>query len=357
MSPLIKSIRIKTLLSVLVPFVIVLILVAGIGNLMFESNAQEAVKQRDTELAMISAARLSEGLNQYSQILQRIAITDEIRSMDPTRAQEALKRANANGQFLVFDGGVILYDGGGIALTAIPVSAARGGEGFTDPVVFTKVNETLRASFSNVFRDEKSGNDVILIGVPVLDSSGELAGVLAGLCTVKYSLIGSMFVNVLELKAGGSGYAYLVDGNGHLIYHRYKPEQGNELAATEPVLRVTGRETGAVVTRDTPGGKTVISAFAPVPGTQWGVVTHEEWETVFGPLRYFSNSILLLIIAGGAISAILIFSRLHGYWAPSRTSPVVHSVLVMAISPPWWFRRAVMRSRHWRYSLIPWPVN
>jgi hypothetical protein len=38
------------------------------------------------------------------------------------------------------------------------------------------------------------------------------------LATVKRSLIGSMFAEVLELSPGRSGFAYMVDGQGRVIY-------------------------------------------------------------------------------------------------------------------------------------------
>jgi len=316
MPPFFKTIRTKTLLSVIIPFVVVLILVAVLGTIMFEYNTQEAVKQRDTELATISAARLSEGLNQYAWILQRTGTGDDIRSMDPARAQEALTQAAANGQFTVFDGGVILYDSHGEVLAAVPAPDTSTTGTFPDPAVFARANTTLRPSYSNVFQDEKSGNDMILIAVPVLDSSGNMAGVLAGSCTLEYSLIGSLFVDVLEIRPGGSGYAYLVDGNGVPIYHRYMPGIDPGFAAQEPVQRVTGGETGAVLTQDTPGGDLVISAFAPVPGTSWGVITHEDWETVFGPRRNYNYWILVLIIAGGAISGALVFIQVTRILGP-----------------------------------------
>jgi signal transduction histidine kinase len=303
--PLLWTVRTKTLLSVIIPFVIVLILVAVIGNLMFEYNSQAAVEQRDTEIATLTAARLSEGLSQYSGILQRVAVTDDIRSMDPVRAQEALMRAGADNQFMVFDAGVVLYDRSGNPLAAEPAQAAAGG--FPDPGVLSRVNSTLRPAYSNVFPDSRSGNDVFLIAVPVLDRDNDMEGVLAGFCTVKYSLIGSMFVNVLEFHGGGSGYAYLVDGNGTLIYHRYLSAMGGGLAGTEPVQRVIRGETGAVVTQDTPNEGPVISAFAPVPGTDWGVVTHEDWNAAFAPVRFYSYGVLLLIIVGGNLSVLLIY--------------------------------------------------
>ena len=50
-----------------------------------------------------------------------------------------------------------------------------------------------------------------------------------------------------------------------------------------------------------------ISAFAPVPGTDWGLITQERWENIVGPIRGYSNLLLALLVMGGVISGVLIF--------------------------------------------------
>jgi len=302
--PFIKSIRTKALLSVLIPMLVVLFAVAVITLYTYESEAQEIVKHRDTELARMSAARISDGLSQYSQILQQIALEDDIQSMEPARLSSALEKAQS--RLYVFDAGVVVYDSDGVALLSQSFVEERQGTIFPTSSEFTKVRETLRPVFSNIIEDTYSGEDVILICVPIIGNGSEFKGVLVGMCTLKYSLLGSMYVEMLEFKGGLSGYAYLVDGNGRVIYHRHSSEVGRDLGATIPVMQVTGGETSAVLTEDSQG-ETIISGFAPVPGTDWGVITCERWENIFGPIRGYSNLLLGLLVLGGIISSVLIF--------------------------------------------------
>ena len=309
------SLRAKTLLSVLIPTALGLVAVATIALYAYERVARDVVQQRDTELARISAARLSDGLGQSTQMLQAVAAEKDVQSMDVSLVISALQEAP--GQLDVFDAGVVVYDIDGIAVWSRPATPRRRTTDFPLELQFEEVRETLRPTFSDVFYDEISGEDVILVAVPVVDDDGEFKGVVAGLHTVRYSPLGSSYAELLEFTAGRSGYAYLVDGNGRVIYHRDTSLLGRSLADSEPVARATRGETGAVLTEDG-AGETVISGFAPVPGTNWGLVTQEAWENIVGPIRRYSNLLLGLLVVAGISSGALVFFSIGRVLRPIR---------------------------------------
>ncbi len=85
---------------------IMLVAVAIIASSAYERVTQEVVTQRDTELARVSAMRLSEGLTQYSRFLLNIAVEEEIRSMEVAGLSSALKKAQAWLYF--FDAGFVV---------------------------------------------------------------------------------------------------------------------------------------------------------------------------------------------------------------------------------------------------------
>jgi len=295
--------------------VIMLVGVAIIIFYAYERVARDVVKQRDTELARISAARLSDTLSWFSRVPQSIAAEDDVRSMEPARVSSALEKAQ--NQLSVFDAGVMVYNSEGVALWSQPVAAERWGTDFPITSEFDKVRRMLRPVFSNVFQDPVSGEDVILVGVPIVARDNEFKGVLAGMCTIKYSLLGAKYAEVLEIKAGRSSYAYLVDGNGRVIYHRYSSQVGSSLANTVPVMQVTKKKTGAILVEDATG-ETVISGFAPVPGTDWGLITQERWKNIVGPIRGYSDLLLGLLVLGGVVSSALIFFGLGRILKPIK---------------------------------------
>ena len=90
------------MIAALVPTVLVLVVVAVIGFYVYERLTRDIVEQRDTELAMITAARLSEGLTPHSQILQNLAVDDDVQSMEPARLIGGRwKRLNSSSSFLI----------------------------------------------------------------------------------------------------------------------------------------------------------------------------------------------------------------------------------------------------------------
>ena len=206
----------------------------------------------------------------------------------------------------VFDAGLVVYNSDGVALSPPPSGSQRVARDFLVPSTLDRVRRTLRPSFSDIFVDEISGENVILVAVPIVGEGNEFKGVLAGMSSLGSSLLNVTYAQVLELTAGGDGFAYLVDGNGRVIYHRDTSRLGRDYSTIEAVRRVTAGETDAAITED-PTGETVISGFAPVPGTSWGVITQEEWGNVVGPIQDYGKLLVVLLALGGVLSGSLIF--------------------------------------------------
>ena len=78
----VKSLRAKVLLAAVVPTVIVLVVVALIAFYAYQQVTRDVVKQRDTELAKISAARLAEGLSTHIQDLKNATAMDDVQSLE-----------------------------------------------------------------------------------------------------------------------------------------------------------------------------------------------------------------------------------------------------------------------------------
>ncbi len=309
-----KSLRAKTVLWALIPTAFVLALVAVIALYAYDRVTRDVVVQRDTELARVSAARLAEGMRRYSGILEAAAAAEGIGAMDPARVSAALEGPRAS--LAVFDAGVVVYDANAVAHWSEPYAAERDGTHFPLPADFARVRATLRPTFSDAFRDTASGDDVVLVTVPILEG-GAFQGVLSGMFTLRYSLVGATFAQVLELKAGQTGFAYLVDGNGRVLYHQDGSLVGESLDERPPVVRAIRGETGAIVARDS-SGPDVVSGFAPVPGTRWGLITQERWRNVVRPIRSYIWLLLGLLGAGGVLSAGVIFFTIGRILQPVR---------------------------------------
>ena len=231
--PFTKSLRAKVLLSALIPITLALVVVAIIALFAYERAARDVVLQRDAELANVSAARLAEGLNRLSLLLQTIANDDDVQSLEAARLKRALEREQ--NQLFVFNAGVVVYNDLGMAVWSDPFAFRRRGMEFPVPYEFDQVSTTLIPSFSNVFRDEISGEDVVLLTVPIVARGPEFRGAVAGMSTLNSLLLNATYSEVLEITAGSERFAYLVDGNGQVIFHSDRSRLGTDLSAIVPV--------------------------------------------------------------------------------------------------------------------------
>ena len=233
--PFAKSLRAKILLSALIPGTLVLVVVAVIVLYAYERVARDVVEQRDTEqLARVSAARLSEALTRHSRPLLNLASEVDVQSLERDRLSSAIERAQS--QLAVFDGGVVVYNSEGVAIWSRD-NGDLEGTSFPLPSAFDEVRSTLRPVFSNVFTIPGSLEDAVLIGVPIAGAGNEFKGVLGGMANIQTSLLSATLAEVLEFKAGRSGFGYLVDGNGRVVYHRNSSQLARDLSANVAVKR------------------------------------------------------------------------------------------------------------------------
>ena len=297
-----KSLRAKTLLWALVPMAVIVVIAAAIAHFGYNQTARDVVLQRDTELARVSAARLAEGLATHRLALQRLAAEPGVRSMDAARLKLAVE--DSRSRLSVFGVGIVVFDSLGSVVW--PPASEISFQSYPVQAQFDQVSLTLRPAVSDVFKLENSSDDVFMILVPVLGEGNQFSGALAGVSNIRTSLLGATFAKVLELKAGESGFAYLVDSQGRVVHHRDNTQLGRDLTSITSVARAIGGETGAVIDED-PAGNEVVSGFAPVPGTGWALVTQERWGKVLGPINSRNLWLLGLVVAGGVLSGALIF--------------------------------------------------
>ena len=316
-----RSLRVKTVLWASLPVALILAAIAVITPHLLEDMSRTVARQRDVELARISAARLAERLSYHTRSLQLTAADEGILSMEPDRIRASLTRDQE--QFYLFDAGVTVYDAHGAVVWSHPYREERQGSLFTIAAKFDELRKTLRPVFSDIFKDPVGQEPVILVGVPIVKSSGDFGGALVGIATVRYSLLGAMYAELLEFKAGRGGYAYLVDGNGRIIYHRHSPEIGRKMAHILPVSEVIAGRTGSALTRDE-RGEMILVGYAPVPGTDWGLVTQETWNLIIGPIRRDRMMLLSLLVIGGIAANAFI------YLAVSRTMKPVRNLAIGA---------------------------
>ncbi|HBY98733.1 MAG: cache domain-containing protein [Ardenticatenaceae bacterium] len=298
-----SSLRVQAVLWTILPLAIITVLVSAIGAYAYGGVVRSLIEERDVELAHVSADRLSENMRNYAAILQAIAAAPEIQSGTATRQRGALASAAAQTELLTkFDAGVYLLDENGVMVSSEPYRPDLVGRNFAHRDYFDYPKTRPGPFFSDIFPGVIDGRDIIIVSVPILEGE-TFKGIIAGAFDVQQQKLGD---EIRKLQIGKSGFAYLVDRNGRVIYHPDPQFVGADFSGRPAVQRLQRRESGALLGTDE-NGHWIVIGYAPVETTGWGLVIREPWAEVINPIRGFqwvAGSALLV----GLVLALVIVS-------------------------------------------------
>jgi nitrate/nitrite-specific signal transduction histidine kinase len=118
--------------------------------------------------------------------------------------------------------------------------------------------------------------------------------------------VSALYGDIAKLRVGVSGDVYVVDGNGRVIQHPDAALVGTDLMSQQIVRDVVSGQTGAQRTRDLNQGD-VVAAYAPVPGTNWGLIAIEDWSTLIGPFQGYRTFLLVLLVLGLLVPSLVVW--------------------------------------------------
>jgi nitrate/nitrite-specific signal transduction histidine kinase len=210
----------------------------------------------------------------------------------------------------VFDGGVVILDTYGTVVAAEPGQPDILGQDWSEQPCYSAAlrSQTLNASesiFSNIIANEPQGSEVVCVTVPITGEQGEFRGVIAGMFRLGATAVSSFYGDIVRLRIGETGSAYLVDGSGRVIYHSDVDLIGQDFATRTTVQQVLGGEAGATRTQS-PEQEDIVASFAPVPGTPWGLVIEESWTSLISESVGYQRFLLLLLAMGVAVPILVV---------------------------------------------------
>lgn len=315
MASVFRSIHVKIILWALIPSFCVMGIITLLSLLTIKNTALDVVKKRDAVLAEFAAKRLSENLQRYPKFLKELAELPEFKNQRTSDMHAAL--ADSKSWLHVFDGGIFFFEESGTVRWSYPDKTFFSELAFPDIEGFKTIKTTLRPFFSDIIKTDSHSLGFIIIAVPVLGPDNRFVGALTGVCSVNKSIIGSTYSKVLEYESGRSGYAFLVDGNSTVLYHRRSSQIGTKIQNQEVVQNVILGRTGAQETHSL-AGELIISGFSPVPGTRWGIVTQGDWSTIQDLIQFHTRLSLFIIWSGGFGSALVVFYFVQRLLEPVR---------------------------------------
>ncbi len=172
------------------------------------------------------------------------------------------------------------------------------------------------ASISDPLLSKSTGHRVTVVAIPV-KTDGRVAAVLYGAVDLE-----KLAQEVQAVKIAKTGYVYVSQGDGTIIAHpnkelvmKYNPLKDEK---THPELasatrRMTKGETAVAVYEFM--GQTKMMAFAPVPGTGWGVCATgplEEMTAGLITLRNISAVTIAAVLVLAALAVVVMARRIVG---------------------------------------------
>jgi nitrate/nitrite-specific signal transduction histidine kinase len=302
------GLRAKIITWSFVPTTIILTAVALVTFISYQRVTEDLVLHRDQDVARLSAGQLATELAEYPDILSALARTADIYGGDRATQRDAL--LNARNSLAVFDGGVVILDTYGTVVAAEPEQPGILGQDWAERPCYSAAlrSQTLGSSesiFSDILADEAQRSEVVSVAMPITGEHGEFQGVVVGMFRLGATAVSSFYGDIVRLRIGEAGSAYLVDGNGRVIYHSDIDLIGQDFSSQPTVQQVLEGEVGATRTQS-PERQDIVASFAPVPGTPWGLVIEESWASLTRESASYQRFLLLLLVLGVAVPILVV---------------------------------------------------
>jgi signal transduction histidine kinase len=307
------GLRKKIILWAFVPTALILVAVAAVNYLAYRGVTETLIIERDEEVTRLAAGQIATSLNEYAALLTAEVHNAALGEGDLIYQQAALSRAR--NRLAIFDGGVVLLDSFGKVLAAEPARPALLGANWAQRPYFRAMSRTTRPAVSDTLWDGIGSSAVVAVAVPILGSQDELIGALVGMFQVGATSISTFYGDIVRLRFGRYGLAYLVDGAGRVLYHSNADRIGEDFG-DEPVVQqllgqavlsnaLANERVGAVRTLDRDGYE-IVAGFAQVPGSNWGLVTETSWTALLGVGNVYQRFLLALLVLGVIAPALFV---------------------------------------------------
>lgn len=298
-----ESLRSRIIAWSFVPTAIILAAVALLNFYSYQQVTENLVIERDRELARLSAGQLGSEVAQHGDLLASIARTLDLREGGPTQWQANIERS-AN-RLAIFDGGSIILDSHGTVVASHPHRADLIDQDRSYRPYYRAMLHSQATYFSDAIPEGPGGAHVVAVAVPIIGPEGESLGTMVGMFRIGATSVSAFYASIVKMRLEQEGSAYLVDGQGRVIYGTGGEHIGEDLSDQEAVQRVLDGEDGSLRTRDRTG-TLILASYAPVPGTNWGLVREENWSALLSSSGSYRHFLLLLLALGVAVPALVV---------------------------------------------------
>lgn len=277
----------------------------------------------DAEIAVgdVVARGLTGTLEDNQDVLEALAATDEVRSLDPAQSNQILAqylraRPSLYGLFVVDAAGASVAIAGvgpdpvrSDLQPALERTIRLGEPGVSGRLTVPEgeASEVIAITVPVRARDEDAGVPATgADGQPVVGGNGQAVGAVGALLSVE-RLESTFF----PFARGETSIAVVTQGQ--VIASRPADPEGDSLSArlAEPIALAVAGDAGQFSYQDSDGAER-LAIYAPVefPGANWAVLVSNPSPTTYGPNRSLLQNGLIAL--AGAVVATLLLSLLLG---------------------------------------------
>jgi len=284
------------MLTTSVPVVVLLIAVSLVGVFGFTRLTQTLIEERDAELAQLAARQVAAHWEDSVRLLGGLASLGPVRNGDTQATQVLLSDHDALRQ---------RFDQVSVTDAKGTLTATEGGElneNVGDQAYFDRARRLRRPVRSAVHQNSR-GVPIVAVAIPIYDPWGQFAGCVLGIWELAGDRLG---FPVSQVRVGESGFAYLVDEFGTVLYHPERNLVGADFRQHLVVAALLQGKTGAqTVSID---ARTTVVGYAPVPQRDltgsiladetwdgWGLVTSQLWDDIVAPLQPYVRLMIALL--------------------------------------------------------------
>lgn len=261
----------------------------------------QAVYTDNEKVAASLADDLNATLTANIQLLQTMADTDEIKSMEQGKQLPFMKKTDERSQDIST---YIVSDAKGAQTVRTKGALAENSK----RDYFQKLLQGADYAISDVQIGHSTGKASLVLAVPIRDEQKIFRGALLGVVDFD-----NLSKRVLATKSGQSGYAFLADRQGKVIVHPDQElmKQMADVSGLAPVQASLGGKNGTVPYDDQDGKKLAGYSFVPLSG--WGVVVQQPMQeamtgvnkVVTTGILFTLFGILLAVLAGFFLAGII----------------------------------------------------
>lgn len=274
-----------------------------------ERDQTEAVLARREAISYLAAAGVAARLDRLTDI--GVALATRVRFSELVNAgewDEAIKILTRVPSDFPFVDRVFLTDPGGTLMADTPEFPGVRGKNFAFRDWYQGVSRNWKPYVSNVYkRAAEPRLNVFAVAVPIKSKNLQITGIL--LLQVR---LDALFEWIKGVEMGSSGFVYVVDRKGQIAYHPKFPPQGNiaDFSSVPVVQDALRGDRGVKITFNPIENEERISAYSPIAGYGWAVVSQQPTVSAFAAkniqLRRFLTAYgLILVLCGLAVYLVL----------------------------------------------------